>query len=968
MPILAMSSGTVTAVWGEAFLRLPNGQLQPVKVGDKVKGGQQIVTEDDGLVQITPDADATPVTPRAAAVETERVIADLGRPEPQEPPAAGLLAGGQGSLTDALRVDRIAETVTPLAFAFGTERILPPPIFALTDEGEPVASTAAALPPVDPPSPPPPPPPAEPPTVTVLGGLTSVEGAPSVFTVTLSGPSAETVRLQLTPRSAQDDPSTPVNEAAFSALPGADTGVQLQVQDPVTLAWSDLPGNVLTFNPQQTQLSVRVATANDKAVEPAEFLRLEASVTEGTTANAGASAQNRILDNDAEVRVFESGLAGRSDPAPARVTGSVAFVDADGQPIEPRLLPPSTTVLATSNGEALVWRETAPGTLTAFAGAAPDAPVAAQVSLQPDGRYAFDLKMALRHPAGGSNEIDLVFDLVPASVAAGAAAPAGAGTLTVHVVDDQPRLATTQVQLASSDTNVLIVLDTSNSMGADSQIGGLTRLQAALQAIGRLLDAHDQQGDVAVRIVAFDTDTQEIGSGWMTVDQAKAALQGIQLDQQGFTNYDAALQAAMDAFGTQGKLAGAQNVAYFLSDGNPSLSSLYPQTGITPKGVQNGTTQPALGDGIDADEEGRWVAFLDANHIKAQAVGLGPDVSATFLNPIAHDGQARSGLDGVVASDFAALPGLLDAFTPDVVTGTLVPTISSGAVIGADGFDRVASISVGTQSFAFDPAQPEIQVTTAAGGVLTVNMATSSYAYVAPASFSSSFQETVAFTIVDRDGDPVSSTLVIRVDRSVVQTGTDGADNLAVGSGSGRLFGGSGDDVLTGAAGGDELFGHAGNDVLSGGAGRDLLVGGQDNDTLTGGGATDVFAWRWADKGSIGNPAVDTVTDFGLRPLASGGDVLDLRDLLQGENTSSGLGNLLDFVRLETSATGSTLHVSSQGGFAGTGDSVADWAANTDQRIVLDKVDLSGLLPPGASQDQVLQQLLAQGRLLVDQA
>ena len=37
MPILAMSSGTVTAIWGAAFLRLPNGQLKPLKVGDKVK-------------------------------------------------------------------------------------------------------------------------------------------------------------------------------------------------------------------------------------------------------------------------------------------------------------------------------------------------------------------------------------------------------------------------------------------------------------------------------------------------------------------------------------------------------------------------------------------------------------------------------------------------------------------------------------------------------------------------------------------------------------------------------------------------------------------------------------------------------------------------------------------------------------------------------------------------------------------
>src|SRR3989344_1061870 len=74
MPILAMSSGTVTAIWGAAFIRLPNGQLKPLKVGDKVQGGQQVITEDDGLVQISPDRDATAVAPQAG--EADRVIAD----------------------------------------------------------------------------------------------------------------------------------------------------------------------------------------------------------------------------------------------------------------------------------------------------------------------------------------------------------------------------------------------------------------------------------------------------------------------------------------------------------------------------------------------------------------------------------------------------------------------------------------------------------------------------------------------------------------------------------------------------------------------------------------------------------------------------------------------------------------------------------------------------------------------------
>ena len=38
MPILAKSpAGTVTGLWGSAFVRLPNGKLKPLSMGDKVK-------------------------------------------------------------------------------------------------------------------------------------------------------------------------------------------------------------------------------------------------------------------------------------------------------------------------------------------------------------------------------------------------------------------------------------------------------------------------------------------------------------------------------------------------------------------------------------------------------------------------------------------------------------------------------------------------------------------------------------------------------------------------------------------------------------------------------------------------------------------------------------------------------------------------------------------------------------------
>lgn len=98
MPILAMSAGVVTAVWGSAFVRTPDGKLTPIRVGDKMKGGEQIVTEADGIVQISP-LDGAVVTAKPAkpqAVDVDRALEALESPTDEEAPAAGLTGGAEG--------------------------------------------------------------------------------------------------------------------------------------------------------------------------------------------------------------------------------------------------------------------------------------------------------------------------------------------------------------------------------------------------------------------------------------------------------------------------------------------------------------------------------------------------------------------------------------------------------------------------------------------------------------------------------------------------------------------------------------------------------------------------------------------------------------------------------------------------------------------------------------------------------
>ena len=274
--------------------------------------------------------------------------------------------------------------------------------------------------------------------------------------------------------------------------------------------------------------------------------------------------------------------------------------------------------------------------------------------------------------------------------------------------------------------------------------------------------------------------------------------------------------------------------------------------------------------------------------------------------------------------------------------------------------------------------------------------------------------EVVTYTLQDSDGDVSTATLTLNTldntyygtstadtitgsaanDRIVGSAGNDtlnggagydaleggdGDDTLNGGNDNDTLAGGAGNDTLNGDDGNDILRGNEGNDTLNGGNGSDLLEGGADNDTLNGGagadtllggagsdtldggaadGVSDVFRWELSDRGTQGTPALDTINNFGTATAGAGGDVLDLRDLLSGEEHNTGTGNLIRFLSFELSGGNTVVHVSSSGGFSG-----GYAAAQEDQRITLTGVDLV----TGFANDQaIIQQLLTDGKLIVD--
>jgi len=291
----------------------------------------------------------------------------------------------------------------------------------------------------------------------------------------------------------------------------------------------------------------------------------------------------------------------------------------------------------------------------------------------------------------------------------------------------------------------------------------------------------------------------------------------------------------------------------------------------------------------------------------------------------------------------------------------------------------------------YSSAEGTVTVPTTLGniGSIEIEANSSAQARVASVSFASAQLDTsaaevapvdVGYTLTDSDGSSSASTLTLKVISNNI-FGTTGDDNLTGTAGNDRLVGGDGNDVLNGGAGHDVLEGGLGNDVLNGGDGQDLLrggggndtlnggngndilIGGKGNDVLTGGLGSDVFRWELSDQGAHGAPATDTVTDFNNASAALGGDVLDLRDLLQGETLAgSATGNLTSYLHFDVAGGSTTIQISTNGGFSGGFN-----AGAVDQSITLQGVDLSSSGALGSDQ-QIIQDLLNKSKLVVDGA
>jgi von Willebrand factor type A domain len=276
-------------------------------------------------------------------------------------------------------------------------------------------------------------------------------------------------------------------------------------------------------------------------------------------------------------------------------------------------------------------------------------------------------------------------------------------TLSVTVEDDSPKAQAVPVSVnTASDTNVMLIIDVSGSMDSDSGLTDdlghhLSRLDVVKAAVHKLLDQYADRGDVRVQIVKFSTSASQVpndNTDWINVADAEGAIDA--LSAGGSTNYDAALLTAMTAFTADGKLSGTgtQNVSYFLSDGEPTTSSDWPQT----------PGPPQLLNGIQANEQAVWESFLTDNNIVSFALGIS---DATNVDPLKVN-LAPIAFDPASGTQEADTPKIVDNLND--LDDALVSTAStSGSLLnGANSFGGdggyVKSITIDGVTYTFNPA------------------------------------------------------------------------------------------------------------------------------------------------------------------------------------------------------------------------------------------------------------------------
>ncbi|MEQ9608143.1 MAG: type I secretion C-terminal target domain-containing protein, partial [Kiloniellaceae bacterium] len=484
--------------------------------------------------------------------------------------------------------------------------------------------------------------------------------------------------------------------------------------------------------------------------------------------------------------------------------------------------------------------------------------------------------------------------------------------------------------------NLVLILDTSNSMEEEIEFGGvsMTRIEALDQAVESLLDKLTDAAGLTVRLrmVSFNSnvtgqDTFDIITNGVVNDAALQAAKDFILDAddeptdvaQGNTNYEAGFQAALNWFGDDANTLDNPdfNKTIFVSDGLPNR--VYEGNSPTKVAVE-GNTQRALDHVLGAfthpgnpgksdtvsEYDGLLGAFKGVNGT-VDAIGINVDSDGIAVLSQVDEGDADSIAEGQELAD--ARDGLAQV--------TELAGVGDDVIVGNGGSDLIFGDALFTDSLAADQG---LTLVPGSGWEVIQHLVNNTDF------FDQDLGKSVNEEIMGFLRDPANLATYDLGRESVISEGV------------GRT---GGDDTISGGAGNDTIFGQEGSDLIDGGAGVDILVGGTGNDTLTGGEGADTFLWT--DQFVAGE--IDTVTDFS----AADGDVLDLSAVLEGTDPTDGGAELQSYLNITYDGTDTTIAIDVNGDGSGT-----------DVAIVCEGVDLTG---GSFDQADIIQSLIDSGQL-----
>ncbi|WP_404326782.1 BapA prefix-like domain-containing protein [Cobetia sp. UIB-001] len=709
--------------------------------------------------------------------------------------------------------------------------------------------------------------------------------------------------------------------------------------------------------------NITVSAAGEVTVSGVDLTGLaEGLLTVTMTVTDDAGNQNVAAVTDTATKLSDDfldlGNANRltiSEALIASAAGAVAstqtFADTSGE----ATLSLSSTESLTSNGQALGWVVTDEGRTLTLASDADNAAATAVmvVSVTEDGSevvYSAELLGNIDQVDADSSTVDVLVTLTDG-------ASSTSSTLNIDITNDVPTIAaSTVVETLRSNTDYTgSIFDGEDDFGFGADAANGQVQSFAFKGLTFTVSDDGTYADVtgtSTEIGLEAGDTVSIVDGILAVETLSGESFSLNIDSGDYS------------YSHQGQFSATEE------------ANTRPIVNVSDTDDVLGLVGANLLDIVDLSNDQLYSAYDAEGNLESitlstanlyttieELLGTISAVLDTVINPAGVTLISLEDLiNGIIAESQWSFSSALESELGLNVTPTEVGNILTLTITDADG----GTISNIEASEILANVEFTIELTGVVGGVIdTLN----TLGVLNVNDILNSILETSVITASDSlsaESNTAADATVLTADilaegyTSPVVEGTNGDDSSIDASVPGsNLYGYAGNDTLNGGSGSNILRGGSGNDELNGGGATDLLIGGADDDTLDGGDGVDILRWESGDEGTVAAAATDTVLNFNNGGAGSG-DILDLRDMLNGAYyVDSATNNLASYISAEyISATGTTvLYINTEGGLS------ADPAASANQVINIDGLDLTegGTL----TSSEVIDSLISGEQLLV---